>query len=209
MTQSRSHAVTQSRRALAIPIAAALWVLGSCAVDADTHEGHEQRAFPVVAGEDVANAKEIWRPPPGARCGLVVGGIELVSIRAGAEWLFFEIRHVPTSSGGASKQEAVVPKANFSTHKTKHAPGVVAGSLASGSASWIGVSKAAIGAELEGPGQVEVSLTAWGGEVTARLSASASGEWAYVPLADRDDVRIDPRGVGVLDISGVNVVVGP
>ena len=50
-------------------------------------------------------------------------------IRAGAEWLFFEIRHVPTSSGGASKQEAVVPKANFSTHKTKHAPGVVAGSL--------------------------------------------------------------------------------
>ncbi|MBI3202781.1 MAG: hypothetical protein HYZ29_14680 [Myxococcales bacterium] len=194
---------------LAIPIAAALWLLGSCAVDAEPHEGLEQRAFPILAGEDVANAKEIWRPPHGARCGLAVGGIELVSIRAGEEWLYFEIRHEPTSSADALGQEAVVPKAEVNAHKKKHTAGVVAGALAPGAASWVGLSKAALGAELKGPGQVEVSLSAWGGEVTARLSASASGEWAYAALADRDDVRIDEHGVGVLDISGLNVVVGP
>ncbi len=197
-------------------LGAGLWLLGSCAVDVESDEGHESRALPVVAApavaaEDVASAEEIWRAPDAKRCGLVVGGIQLVSIRAGVESVYFEIRHESPSSANALEQEAVVPKAEVSTnaYATKHTPEGVVGSLTPGSTSWIGVSKAALGKELKNPGQIEVSLRAWGGEVTARLSASASGEWAYVPLTERDDIRIDEQGVHVLDMSGVNVVVGP
>ncbi len=202
-------------------LGAGLWLLGSCAVDVENDEEREERALevvsapvvgaPLVDAEDVASAKELWRPQEIARCGLVAGGIDLVSVRAGADWVYFEIRSEATSSDNGLKQEVVVPKAELSTYPyaTKHTPEGLAVALTPGSTSWIGITKAALGAGLQGPGQVEVSLSGWGDEVTTRLSVSGSGEWAYVPLGDREDVQIDDQGVALLPTSGLNVVVGP